>query len=182
MRIIAGELGGRIIKVPKSKLVRPTTDKNKEAIFNYLSNKIDFNELKVCDMYAGTGSLGLESLSRGAPEVHFVEQNYTVYNNLLSNIDTLSVSESSKVFKMSCLKFSNMNDHDQYDLILADPPFFKDDIYKVVSNLLNNNYLSVGGILLIERSIQTKKEDIENFGIEPFKKLGDSLIYEFNFS
>ena len=182
MRIIAGEFGGRIIKVPKSKLVRPTTDKNKEAIFNYLSNKVDFSELKVCDMYAGTGSLGLESISRGAKEVHFVEQNFTIYNNLLSNIEMLSVGSRSKIFKMSCLKFSDMNDHIQYDLILADPPFFKWDIYRVVSNLINNKYLSEGGILLIERSIQTKKEDIASFGIEPFKKLGDSLIYEFNFS
>lgn len=182
MRIIAGELGGRIIKVPKSKLVRPTTDKNKEAIFNYLTNKIDFSELKVCDMYAGTGSLGLESISRGAQEVHFVEQNYNVYNNLLSNIETLSVAERSRVFKMSCLKFSDISDHDQYDLIIADPPFFKNDIHKVVANLIDNNYLTVGGILIIERSVQTKNEDVKNFGIEPFKKLGDSLIYEFNFS
>lgn len=182
MRIIAGKLGGRTIKVPKSKLVRPTTDKNKEAIFNYLTNKIDFSELKVCDMYAGTGSLGLESISRGAQEVHFVEQNFNVYNNLLYNIDTLSVTESTRVFKMSCLKFSDISDHSQYDLILADPPFFKNDIYRVVTNLINNNYLAVDGILIIERSIQTKDEDVKNFGIEPFKKLGDSLIYEFNFS
>lgn len=182
MRIIAGKLGGRTIKFPKSKLVRPTTDKNKEAIFNYLTNRIDFSELRVCDMYAGTGALGLESISRGATEVHFVEQNFNVYNNLLYNIDKLSVAESSKVFKMSCLKFSDISNHFQYDLILADPPFFKNDIHKVVQNLINNDYLAVGGILIIERSIQTKDEDVKNFGIEPFKKLGDSLIYEFNFS
>lgn len=180
MRIIAGELGGRSIKVPKSKLVRPTTDKNKEAIFNYLTNKLEFGVLKVCDLYAGTGSLGLEALSRGAKEVHFVEQNFVVYKNLQHNIETLSVEDRTKIFKMSCLRFSSLAEHQRYDLIIADPPFFKDDIHKVVDNLIKNNFLSPNGYLLIERSIQTKNKDIDKFRIEPFKKLGDSLIYEFS--
>lgn len=180
MRIIAGELGGRIIKVPKSKLVRPTTDKNKEAIFNYLNNKLNFSELKVCDLYAGTGSLGLEALSRGAQEVHFVEQNFIVYKNLQENIESLDVDDRTKIFKMPCLKFSSLAEHTQYNLIIADPPFFKDDIHQVVENLLKNNFLSPNAYLIIERSVQTKEKDIEKFRIEPFKKLGDSLIYEFN--
>ncbi len=163
MRIIAGELGGRSIKVPKSKLVRPTTDKNKEAIFNYLTNKLEFGVLKVCDLYAGTGSLGLEALSRGAKEVHFVEQNFVVYKNLQHNIETLSVKDRTKIFKMSCLRFSSLAEHQQYDLIIADPPFFKDDIHKVVDNLIKNNFLSPNGYLLIERSIQTKNKDIDKF-------------------
>jgi len=182
MRIIAGELKGRILKVPKSKLIRPTTDKTKESIFNYLVNQIDFNEIKVCDLYAGSGSLGLESVSRGASEVHFVEQNFQIYKNLLNNIETLDVSRRTKVFKMSCLKFSCIKEHSQYDLIIADPPFFKDDIYDVIDNLRKNNFLKSNGILLVERSVQTEKNDIKNFKIEPFKKLGDSLIYEFYFS
>ena len=182
MRIIAGEFGGRSIKVPKSKLVRPTTDKNKEAIFNYLTNKLDFSELKVCDLYAGTGSLGLEALSRGAEEIHFVEQNFVVYKNLQNNIDSLEVSDKTKIFKMTCIKFSTLSAHSQYDLILADPPFFKDDIHKVVENLFKNNFLSEGGTLLIERSIQTKEKDIDAFKTEPIKRLGDSLIYELSSS
>lgn len=182
MRIIAGEFRGRTIKVPKSKLVRPTTDKNKESIFNYLVNKIDFNDIKVCDFYAGSGSLGLEALSRGASEVHFVEQNFQIYKNLLGNIESLRVSERTKVFKMSAIKYSGIKDKFKYDLIIADPPFFKDDIYQVVNNIKINELLLEDGILIIERSIQTEKEDVKNFGIDPFKKLGDSLIYEFNFS
>ena len=179
MRIIAGKLKGRILKVPKSKLIRPTTDKTKESIFNYLNNIIDFNGIKACDLYAGSGSLGLETISRGASMVHFVEQNFPIYKNLLNNISNLNVEVNAKVYKMTCAKFSNLNQHDKYDLIIADPPFFKDDIYEVVNNLLKNNYLAKQGMLLIERSVQTEKEDISSFKIEPFKKLGDSLIYKF---
>jgi len=182
MRIIAGKFKGRTIKVPKSKLVRPTTDKNKESIFNYLVNKINFDNIKVCDFYAGSGSLGLEALSRGAGEVHFIEKNFQIYKNLLQNIESLDVPEWTKVFKMSSLKFSSLEDHIKYDLIIADPPFFKDDIYQVVENIKTNRLLLEDGILIIERSIQTEEADTENFGQKPFKKLGDSLIYEFNFS
>ena len=182
MRIIAGEFKGRTIRVPKSKSVRPTTDKNKESIFNYIQNKIDFENIKVCDIYSGSGSLGLEALSRGAREVHFVENNYSVYKNLHHNIETLKVTEKTKVIKMSALNFSRLSQHEKYNLIIADPPFFKFDIYSVTEYLIHNQYLETGGILLVERSIQTEEKDISNFDIRPVKKLGDSLIYEFIFT
>ena len=182
MRIIAGEFKNRKISFPKSKLVRPTTERNKESIFSYLENKLDFSEKIVLDLYAGSGSLGLEALSRGAEEVHFVENNYTVYKNLLNTISLLNVSERTKTFKMTCKKFSDICEESKYHLILADPPFFRYDIYQVVNNLINNSILKQNGILIIERSIQTEKEDKLYFKQDPIKKLGDSLIYEYIFS
>ncbi len=179
MRIIAGKYKSRIIKVPNSKLVRPTTDKNKEAIFNYLNNIVDFNDIKVCDMYAGSGGLGFEALSRGAEQIHFVEKNFVIYKNLFENINTLDAEDNCKIFRMSSLKFSALKEHEKYELILADPPFFKNDIHEVVENIMSNDFLAEDGILIIERSIQTKEEDIENFKTEPIKRLGDSLIYQF---
>lgn len=179
MRIISGTYKGRTIKFPNSKLVRPTTDKVKESLFNYLSNQIDFDGIKVCDIYAGSGSLGLEALSRGAEEVHFVEKDFFVVKVLKENILSLDAEDKCKIFKTEALRFSKMKNHEVYDLILADPPFFKDDIHTVVHNLLERNFLSENGILLVERSIQTKEKDIENFQCEPFKKIGDSLIYFF---
>ncbi|NOX64990.1 MAG: 16S rRNA (guanine(966)-N(2))-methyltransferase RsmD [Chlorobi bacterium] len=180
MRIIAGEFRGRTIKFPKSKLVRPTTDKNKEAIFNILNNFINFNGIKTCDIYAGSGSLGLEALSRGAEEIHFVEKNFHVQKMLRENIRSLNSEDHCRVLNMTALKFSSLNERDTYDLILLDPPFFKDDVHQVVENLFKNNFLNKDGIMLIERSIQTKEKDVENFGREPLKRLGDSLIYIFD--
>ncbi|VAX19243.1 16S rRNA (guanine(966)-N(2))-methyltransferase [hydrothermal vent metagenome] len=180
MRIIAGEFRGRTIKFPKSKLVRPTTDKNKETIFNMLNNLINFEAIKTCDIYAGSGSLGLEALSRGAEEVHFVEKNFHVQKMLRENIRNLNSENNCRVLNMTALKFSSLSEHDTYDLILLDPPFFKDDIHQVVENLFKNNFLNKNGIMLVERSIQTKEKDVENFGKDPLKRLGDSLIYIFD--
>ncbi len=179
MRVITGKFKGRIIKVPKSKLIRPTTDKNREAIFNYLNNIIDFSQSNVCDLYAGSGALGIEALSRGALIAHFVENNFVIYKNLLKNLEPFNVGENTQVYKMSSVKFTSLKKHYSYDLIIADPPFFKNDIYKVVENIKKNNYLTKNGILIIERSIQTEKEDLKNFKKKPVKKLGDSLIYQF---
>ena len=179
MRIISGRFGGRTVKFPKSKLVRPTTDKVKESLFNYLTNVLEFEGIKVCDIYAGSGSLGLEALSRGAGEVHFVEKDFHVSKTLESNIHTLGAEDETKLFRMDALRFSKLADHDQYDLILADPPFFKDDIHKAAENILERGYLNKNGMMLIERSIQSKEKDIENFKREPFKRIGDSLIYQF---
>lgn len=180
MRIIAGKYKGRIVKFPKSDLVRPTTDRNKESIFNYLTNQIDFDGIKVLDIYAGSGSLGLEALSRGATLVHFVEKDFHVSKMLAENIESLNAKNECKIFRTDAIRFSKMKEHEKYNLILADPPFFHFDVHNVVKNLLENNFLEEDGILLIERSIQTKEKDEKEFQQEFFRKLGDSLIYIFD--
>ncbi len=180
MRIIAGIYKGHTVKFPKSKLVRPTTDRIKESIFNYLNNVIDFDGIHALDLYAGSGSLGLEAISRGARLTHFVEKNFKVASVLRENISRLKAEKASKVFQKSCFTFTAEPRADEYDLILADPPFFKNDIYRVIDNIRANKYLSKEGLMLIERSVQTSEEDIKNFKIEPAKKIGDSLIYIYN--
>lgn len=178
LRITSGYLKGRFINVPKSDLIRPTTERVRQTIFNILNNKISFDDIKVLDLYAGSGALGFECLSRGASELHFVEKNSAIYLNLEKNIKSLDVVNSCKIFKMPSLKFTSVNKEGEYDLILADPPFFKDDIYNVVENIIMYKYLRPGGLMLIERSIQTKEKDIKNFKTEPFKIIGDACLYE----
>jgi 16S rRNA (guanine966-N2)-methyltransferase len=178
LRITSGYLKGRYINVPKSELVRPTTERVRETIFNVLNNKISFEGIKVLDLYSGSGALGFECLSRGADEVHFVEKNSVIYRTLEENIKLLKVVDQSKIFKMPAIKFSSLKIDDGYDLIIADPPFFKNDIYNVVANLLNNKYLRSNCLMIIERSIQTKQEDIDNLKVEPFKIIGDACLYE----
>lgn len=178
MRIISGIFKGRLINVPQSKFIRPTTDRVRETLFNLLINRIDFDGIEVLDFYSGSGSLGLECISRGAKHVTFIEKNFQIYKNLIENIKSLGVENSCKVVKSEAVDFSKHLPEKQYDLILADPPFFKEDVYEVVKNLKSNNYLKDEGIIVIERSIQTKATDILNFGVDPFKVIGDACLYE----
>ncbi|HSR16569.1 MAG TPA: RsmD family RNA methyltransferase, partial [Ignavibacteriaceae bacterium] len=94
------------------------------------------------------------------------------------NIDLLGVSGKCRIFKMEAVKFSEMKEHEQYDLILADPPFFKDDIYETAENLKRNNFLKKNAFIVIERSNRTKEKDTLNFGAEPFRIIGDACLYE----
>ncbi|MFZ0452122.1 MAG: 16S rRNA (guanine(966)-N(2))-methyltransferase RsmD [Ignavibacteriaceae bacterium] len=178
MRIISGEFKGRLIQVPQSKDIRPTTDRVRETLFNLLNNKLDFSNLKVLDLYSGSGSLGLECLSRGAGGIHFVERNLFIYKNLINNIASLKAEKKCTVYKMEAIKYSNAGINKGYDLIIADPPFFKDDIYKVVDNLLKNEFLNENAFIIIERSIQTKEKDTAHFNVQPFKIIGDACLYE----
>ena len=178
LRITSGNLKGRFINVPKSDLIRPTTEKVRQTIFNILNNKISFEGIKVLDLYAGSGALGFECLSRGAEEIHFVEKNRVIYRNLEENIKLLKAENNCKIFKMSALKFATQKLIVTYDLILADPPFFKDDIYNVVENLLTNGHFHQQSLMIIERSIQTKQKDTDKFKTQPFKIIGDACLYE----
>lgn len=178
LKIIAGLYKGRYFNVPDSDLIRPTTNRVKETLFNILNNIIDFEDIKVLDIYSGSGALGFESLSRGAAEVNFVEKNHVIYTNLEKNIKALDLSGKTKIFKMEAIRFANLFKNQNYDLVLLDPPFFKYDVYEVVKGLIDNKYVNAGGMIIIERSVQTKKDDIENFGTEPFKFIGDTCLYK----
>lgn len=158
MRIISGIFKGRLFNVPQSKEIRPTTDRVRETLFNLLNNRIDFDGIEVLDLDSGSGSLGLECISRGAKHVTFVERNFEIYKNLIENIKSLEVENHCKVIKSEAIDYSKRLPEKNYDLILADPPFFKDDIYDVVKNIKTNNYLKEEGMIIIERSIQTKEK------------------------
>jgi 16S rRNA (guanine966-N2)-methyltransferase len=178
LRIISGKLKGNFINAPKSKLTRPTTDRVRETLFNILNNQISFEGMKVLDLYSGSGTLGFEALSRGADEIHFVEKNRSIYTNLEQNIKKLKVENSCKIFKTEASSFTNSNHGFKYNIVFADPPFFKYDIYLVVENLLKNNFLTEDGFIIIERSIQTKMKDMKNFNMAPFKIIGDACLYK----
>lgn len=178
IRIISGTFKGRFINVPQSKLIRPTADRVRETLFNLLNNKITFDGINVLELYAGSGSLGLECISRGASSVTFIENNYLICKNLEENIRSLGVENLCSIKKIKAVDFSKRKADLQFDLILADPPYFKDDIHQVVENLKTNNYFKEDCMMIIERSIETKVQDVEHFKVEPFKIIGDTCLYE----
>ncbi len=105
MRIISGIFKGRLINVPQSKEIRPTTDRVRETLFNLLNNRIDFDDIEVLDFYSGSGSLGLECISRGAKHVTFIERNFQIYKNLIENIKSLDVENQCKVVKSEAIDY-----------------------------------------------------------------------------
>jgi 16S rRNA (guanine966-N2)-methyltransferase len=123
-RIIAGEFGGRRLAVPRGGRVRPTTDRVREAWMSILGPELP--GARVVDLFAGTGALGLEALSRGAEAVVFVERTPQVLTLLRRNIESLGVGERTRVVRGDALRYADGLDGHAFDLALADPPYTGD--------------------------------------------------------
>jgi 16S rRNA (guanine966-N2)-methyltransferase len=133
MRIIGGELGGRHVPVPKGLPVRPTTERAREALFNWLENRVNFSDKRILDLYAGTGGVGLEFLSRGAGFLTSVDINSKVISHLQQLKEDLAL-EHWEIIKSPALKaLSHLK---EYDLVFADPPYADKRIPELVQAVL----------------------------------------------
>jgi len=121
MRIIAGEWRGRRLQALKGKEVRPTTDRVRESWMAALGGEIA--DSRVLDLFAGSGALGLEALSRGAREATFVERGRGPLATLTANIELLGAQGRSRVVRGDAMAFARKLEEDAFDLVLADPPY-----------------------------------------------------------
>ena len=121
MRIVAGTLRGRRIDAPEGKTTRPTTDKVREAVFNALGSLSAIEDANVVDLFAGSGALGIEALSRGASHCTFVESDRKALAAIRANIEHLGLGECATVVAGDAV--SNIARVDRADIVLADPPY-----------------------------------------------------------
>ncbi len=131
MRIVGGEFGGRRLVVPTDARVRPTADRVREAWMSILGATIP--GARVLDLYAGSGALGLEALSRGAVSVEFVELNPPSLDALRANIEALGAGGRARVHRGDALRFAERLGVGAYDLALADPPYSRDAAARLVA-------------------------------------------------
>ena len=111
------------MRAPKGQITRPTTDRVKESLFNMLESRIDFEEADVLDLFAGTGALGFEAISRGATSVTFIDSNPRVMKVCRENAMQLEVEESCVFFQVDAVSFMKSYSGPSFDIIFADPPY-----------------------------------------------------------
>jgi 16S rRNA (guanine966-N2)-methyltransferase len=131
MRIVAGEFGGRRLAVPKDARVRPTADRVREAWMSILGAALP--GARVLDLYAGSGALGLEALSRGAASADFVEVSTASLRALEANIRALGVDGRTTVHRGDALRYAERLPPAAFDVALADPPYTRDDAARLVA-------------------------------------------------
>lgn len=150
MRIISGTFKGRRLTPPKNITARPTTDFAKESLFNLLQNRIDFEGTDMLDLFAGTGGIGIEFVSRGAREVTSVEMAHTQQNFIIQTCKLLGISNlqlvRGDVFKYiaSC--------RTKFDFIYADPPYALDTLATLPDLIFEHGLLKEGGLFVLEHS------------------------------
>jgi 16S rRNA (guanine966-N2)-methyltransferase len=143
LSLITGKFGGRIISAPDGKLTHPMSSRVRGSLFNIINDELDGSD--VLDVFAGTGSLGLEAISRGARHVTFIERDRDANKILVDNITTLGAGDFSSVFQIGAKTWIDKNQDKSYDIIFADPPYNNLQLSTVFSliGLLKPNGLMV---------------------------------------
>ncbi|PLK24883.1 16S rRNA (guanine(966)-N(2))-methyltransferase RsmD [Porphyrobacter sp. TH134] len=162
MRIIAGEWRGRRLAAPKGEGTRPTADRARETLFAMLTSRLgDFEGLQVADLFAGSGALGLEALSRGAAHCLFVEQDRAAVDVIRANVATLGAQARSRVEVGSVMQLRAAPR--PLDLILADPPYLSGAGEVALDRLLRLGWIGPETWIAVETSF---KEDVAIKGLE----------------
>ena len=171
IRIIGGKWKGKKIYFNLNDDLRPTPDRAKETLFNWLGQ--DLNKMYCLDLFSGTGALGLEALSRGAKKVTFVEKNIDYLQKIKKVYLEISEKRDCDFFCADCLEWvQNNNSKAKYDLIFIDPPFNKNLIDNLLSNILRRELLSESGKIYFEFEKKLDLKIPESLDLKKKKSLG----------
>ena len=187
MRIIAGNFKGRKILEPKDKKTRPLKDLTKESIFNIIShsNKFSVNleGSNILDLFSGTGSFGLECLSRKAKHVTFVENYQEIITILKKNLLNLNLMNNYKIIQKDILNNLEITRLKQkFDIIFLDPPYKEKNLNKLLSSIINIKLIKNDGIIIIHRHKKQKDDFPNSFKIIEEKIYGISKIIFGNYT
>ena len=161
MRIVGGQFGGRRLAVPKDARVRPTSDRVREAWMSILGDELV--GARVLDLFAGSGALGLEALSRGADMATFVELNPASLRALEQNISALAVEDAATVHRGDAIRFAGKLPEGAYDVVFADPPYTVDYAAQLVALFRRRPF---GRILSVEHpsDVALEGDDTRRYG------------------
>lgn len=176
MRIVAGKFGGRRLATPSSDRIRPTTDRTRESLFSILGNYIQFEGLRVLDLFAGTGALGLEALSRGADFALFVETGAEGRGILRENIENLGLQGATRIFKRDATKIGPRGNIKPFDLVFLDPPYARGLGEQALEALIREDWLADGATLVLEEASDSLPELIPGYEVMDRRKFGSSAI------
>ncbi|WP_110953111.1 16S rRNA (guanine(966)-N(2))-methyltransferase RsmD [Anaerosinus massiliensis] len=177
MRIITGVAKGCKLKAPKGLLTRPTADRVKESVFNILGGRV--YHANVLDLFAGTGNLGLEALSRGAEKATFIDHNINSFNVIKENAIHTKLFEMTEVFKIDVFsalhKFHTAGK--TFDLIFCDPPYNKGFVGKILETLDQLSIIKNDGLVVIEHSKEDEiKAEYSNLNLIRSQKYGLTIV------
>jgi 16S rRNA (guanine966-N2)-methyltransferase len=154
MRIVGGRLRGRVLAAPKSQAVRPTADRLREALFNILIHAYGdpITGARVLDLFAGTGALGIEALSRGADFTLFVDEGAEARGLLRENAVTLGLGGSTRIFRRDATKLGEARPIEPFSLVFLDPPYSRGLAEKALLSARAGGWLARGALIVVEEA------------------------------
>lgn len=154
MRIVGGRLRGRALMAPKSQAIRPTADRLRESLFNILAHAYDdpLTGARVLDLFAGTGALGIEALSRGAAFTLFVDDGAEARALLRGNVEALGLGGSTRVFRRDATRLGAAHPVEPFSLVFLDPPYGKGLAEQALTSAREGGWLTPGALIVVEEA------------------------------
>lgn len=180
MRIVGGEFRGRRIAAPSGQNTRPTTDRTRESLFNILSHRSDFalEGARVLDLFAGSGALGFEAISRGAAFCLFVDTDAGARGAIRDNVETLGLFGNTRIHRRpaDALGTKPAGVGARFDLCFMDPPYRKGLIAKTITTLHEGEWLAPGALIIAEHESGLEIAPPEGWHAEEVRSFGDTEI------
>jgi 16S rRNA (guanine966-N2)-methyltransferase len=178
MRIVGGSLRGRVLKAPQSQSIRPTSDRLRESIFDILAHAYGdpIAGANVVDLFAGTGALGLEALSRGAARVLFVDEGTQARALLRANIESLGAGGVTRVFRRDATKLGAAPPGEVFSLAFLDPPYGADLAPRALAALVSGGWLAPHALVVIEEAAEANVELPDGLLERETRRYGDTQI------
>ena len=175
MRVIAGKYKNRILKTVADNSVRPATDRVKGAIFNVMQSRVDWSVSNVLDLFAGSGSIGIEALSRGAKRTVFVENSKNALQFLKLNIDTIGANADAQIVFGDVFKFLQTA-YSKYDIVFADPPYALESLADLPTQIFKQDVVARDGYLIIEHPTRYEFHPNSLWEIVVLKEYGHTSV------
>lgn len=180
MRIVAGTLRGRAIAAPEGNATRPTSDRVREAVFNILAHGIEdftLEGVRVLDLFAGTGALGLEALSRGAAYCLFVEEDASARGLIRRNIENFGLTGRTHIYRRDATRLGSALPRERFGLVLADPPYGKGLGEKALGAAAEGGWLEAGAIAVLEERAGVQVDWPDGFRLLDSREWGDTAAH-----
>ena len=178
MRVVGGEFRGRPLQAPMGEAIRPTSDRVRQTLFDILAHSYGdpVSGGRVLDLFAGTGALGIEAISRGAASVLFVDDGAEARGIIRANVEAFGLTGRTRIFRRDATRLGETGTVPPFDLIFADPPYGKGLGERALSSALAGGWLKAGAVVVLEEDAAVSIAPIAGLEIEEIRRIGDTQI------
>ena len=183
MRIVAGKFRGKQLTSPSDESIRPTADRVRESMFNILASRLGpvFSGIRALDLFAGTGALGLEALSRGAAHVTFVDTGAEARGLIRDHIEAFGAGGLTQLLRRDATDLGKPGTFGQFNLVFLDPPYGKGLGEQALSHIAANGWLAPGATIVFEESVEAEVEIPAGFTLDDRREYGAAAVHFLTF-
>ncbi|MCB1497772.1 MAG: 16S rRNA (guanine(966)-N(2))-methyltransferase RsmD [Bauldia sp.] len=178
MRVVGGEFRGRRLMAPPSNAIRPSSDRLRQTLFDVLAHRFEdaVRDARVLDLFAGTGALGIEAISRGARYALFVEEDATARGLIRSNVEAMGLTGKTRIFRRDATRLGEAGTVGSFSLVFADPPYGGGLGERALAAALSGGWMGEGALAVLEERRSAEVAPVPGLDVVDRRDVGDSQL------